>query len=53
MKVKYEADFNVENVIALENKLKDTERRNMELVKEIKGLEKIQIEQGKALDKLT
>lgn len=36
--------MNVDNVITLENKLKDAERRNAELMKEIKGLEKIQVE---------
>ena len=53
LKVKYDSDMNVDNVITLENKLKDAERRNVELMKEIKGLEKIQVEQGKALEKLT
>jgi hypothetical protein len=53
LKIKLDNDANVENYVKLENKLKDSERKNLELQKEIKGYQNIQNEQSKALEKLT
>ena len=36
-----------------ENSLKEAEKRNQELLREIKTLQRIQTEQGKALEKMT
>jgi hypothetical protein len=41
LRLKYDSDVNVETTISLENRLKEAERRNGELIKEIRGLEKI------------
>eukprot|EP00347_Sterkiella_histriomuscorum_P006842 403351223 len=48
-KTKYDNDANAQNYIKLENSLKDQERKNQELMKEVKALERIQNQQGKAL----
>ena len=37
----------------MEDKLKEAERKNQELVRELKVLQKISSDQGKALEKLT
>jgi len=39
-------------MLELQAKLKDSEERNMELTNEIRHLERIQQEQGKALERL-
>lgn len=44
LRVRYESDINYDTVIQLENKLKEAERKNQELQKEVKGLEKIKTE---------
>eukprot|EP00347_Sterkiella_histriomuscorum_P007381 403349157 len=53
LRQKLDIDAGVEKQIRLETNLKEAEKRNQELVREIKALQKIQNEQGKALDKIT
>ena len=50
-KLEYKEDF--ARVLEMEEKLKEAERKNQELVRELKVLQRIQSDQGKALEKIT
>eukprot|EP00347_Sterkiella_histriomuscorum_P007411 403349026 len=42
-----------DKIMELQSKLKETETKNQELSKELKSMHKIQVEQGRALEKIT
>ena len=42
-----------DKIMELQAQLKDAEQRNSELTKELKSMHKIQVEQGRALEKIT
>ncbi len=50
-KLEYKEDF--ARVLEMEGKLKEAERKNQELMRELKVLQRIQSDQGKALEKIT
>ncbi|CDW91577.1 UNKNOWN [Stylonychia lemnae] len=52
-KIRYDADANIENYLAMQNKLVDSERKNAELLREIQALKNVQHEQSKALERLS
>ncbi|CDW76996.1 UNKNOWN [Stylonychia lemnae] len=53
LRQRLDTDSGIEKQMKLESNLKEAEKRNQELMREIKALQKIQNEQGKALDKIT
>jgi chromosome segregation ATPase len=48
-----ETEVGLDKLMKYENALKEAEKRNQELIREIKALQRIQNEQGKALEKIT
>ncbi len=48
-----DTEVGLEKLMKYENALKEAEKRNTELIREIKALQRIQNEQGKALEKIT
>jgi len=50
---KIDTEVGLEKLMKYENSLKEAEKRNQELIREIKALQRIQSEQGKALEKMT
>jgi DNA repair exonuclease SbcCD ATPase subunit len=48
-----DTEVGLEKLMKYENSLKEAEKRNQELLREIKALQRIQTEQGKALEKMT
>ena len=48
-----DTEVGLEKLMKYENSLKEAEKRNQELIREIKALQRIQSEQGKALEKMT
>ena len=48
-----DTEVGLEKLMQYENSLKEAEKRNQELIREIKALQRIQNEQGKALEKMT
>lgn len=44
MKIRFESDIGLDKAMKYENQLKEAEKRNQELVREIKALQKIQNE---------
>lgn len=52
LKAKLEHKEGFTRVLELEDKLKESERRNAELQKEVKSMARIQNDQGKALEKI-
>lgn len=48
-----DTEVGLEKLMKYENALKEAEKRNTELIREIKALQRIQNEQGKALEKMT
>ena len=53
LKKKLEQKEGFERMVELEDKLKETEKRNAELQREVKAMQKIQLDQGKALERMT
>lgn len=52
LKSKLEHKEGFTRVLELEDKLREAEKRNSELIKEVKSLQRIQSDQGKALEKI-
>ena len=48
-----DTEVGLDKLMKYENALKEAEKRNNELIREIKALQRIQNEQGKALEKIT
>jgi hypothetical protein len=48
-----DTEVGLEKLMKYENALKEAQQRNQELIREIKALQRIQNEQGKALEKIT
>lgn len=53
LRQRIDTDAGVEKQMQLEANLREAEKRNTELMREIKALQKIQNDQGKALEKIT